>query len=182
MRSPLPLLVATLGAVTPVALADLAADGHPTHSLVLVLVVGVITAIQRRLGRGVASTLPKIAAALAVQPLLHFTSEVGRARPGTDGHDDIVLHLLSSEAPTAAVQILLPALVLLAGTILAHLLCLMISAIRRPLVPDQPPAHPTPCRTLPPQPRRLGVMLQWCGWAIRAARRGPPPVLVSIIH
>lgn len=72
-------------------------------------------------------------------------------------------------------QIVVPVLVLVAATIGLQLLYLLINTVRRPIVrtPNTPLAVRRPASS-PTRPSRLGSMLRWCGWAIRAARRGPP--------
>jgi hypothetical protein len=58
--------------------------------------------------------------------------------------------------------------------VVAHLLYLLLEAVRCP--PGAMRAvfeAPDRVRGLA-MARRLGSMLHWCGWVIRAARRGPP--------
>jgi hypothetical protein len=176
MGSP-PLLLggAAAVAVGGALVADVALGEHPTHSVVLGAVVVVVAAL-RRLGCVALTAFPVVSAALAVQPALHLTSE--RARPqavAQVAHDHWdVQHLVVSEVPTAGVQIAVPALAVVAATIAAHLLYLLIDAVRRPLA--APCAPCTPHQVLiPVRARRLGSMLRWCGWVLQAARRGPPP-------
>jgi hypothetical protein len=147
---------------------------HPTHSIVLGLVALVVASL-RRLGRRAMATVPAISAALAVQPVLHLMSEaVGPDVAATD-HQDLVHHLLVSEMPTAGVQIAVPALAVTAMVVVAHLLHLLLDAVRRPLAALAAP-HTPPLMFVPVRARRLGSMLRWCGWVLQAARRGPPAV------
>lgn len=160
---------ATVAAVSAVS-ADVVLDEHPTHSVVLGVVVAVMAAL-RHLGCRAVTAVPAVTAALAVQPVLHLTAELARPHPLGDGHTNPLEHLVTSETPTALVQVAVPALAIVAVTVCAHLLSLLIA--RRPLV-----TPPVPCA--PPYARvavrvgRLGSILRWCGWIIRAARRGPP--------
>jgi hypothetical protein len=86
-----------------------------------------------------------------------------------------VQHLLVSEAPTAGVQIAVPALAVVAMTVIAHLLHLLLDAVRHPLDTLTAPRTP-PHVLIPVRARRLGSMLRWCGWVLQGARRGPPAV------
>ena len=166
-----------LGAAMCAAVAatgwDLVSDEHPTHVMVLGLVVAVVVSACRWMRWSGATALPAVAAALAAQPALHILSTMDRS--GVEPHDHgNVLHVVMSEVPAATVQVLVPVLVLVAVGIGVRLLRLVVTAICRPL--GLPPLAATdrlsvlmPARSLP-----LGSMLHWCGWAIRAARRGPP--------
>lgn len=152
--------------------ADTLAGEHPIHSLVLVLVVAVITALRRHLAPRFALAVPALSIAVAAQPGLHLISKIGQPIPLAHGHGGL-LHIVASEAPTAGMQIVVPVLVLVAATVGVQMLYLLINALHRPVV-----ATPAPVTIRPPHasptPSRLGSMLRWCGWAIRAARRGPP--------
>ena len=169
------LLRGVAAVATTIAVAtDTLASEHPTHLLVLILVATVITALQRRLAPRSAIALPAVSIALAAQPALHLLSKIGQPIPVAHDHGGL-LHIVASEAPTASMQIVVPVLVLVAATIGLQLLYLLINAVRRPIVwtPNTPLAVRRPASS-PTRPSRLGSMLRWCGWAIRAARRGPP--------
>jgi energy-converting hydrogenase Eha subunit E len=174
--SPLVLLLNGLAAVTAggALVADLAFDEHPIHSIVLAAVVAVTAFLRKRASR-TGTVVPAVSAALAVQPLLHVVSETDLPHDLGPGHSSPVLHLLVSELPTAGVQIAVPALALAAFTVCAHLLYLRIAAARRPQALLRVPAEPTRM-PVPVRAGRLGSMLRWCGWALQAARRGPPVV------
>jgi hypothetical protein len=164
---------------TGIALAtDIGLEEHPTHFVVLAFVAVVVWALHRRFTRNALAltTLPAVSAALAAQPVLHFASEVGHPPAGT--HDDgSVLHIVTSAAPAAGMQILVPVVALFAVTVAAHLLHLLLDAVRSPQITVSAPFEP-PARVLRPiRVERLGSMLHWCGWVIRAARRGPPVAL-----
>ena len=167
--TPLLGLAATAAASTALA-AGVRHDGHPTHLAVLGTVVVVVAAV-RRLGQRTIRTLPAVSAALAAQPALHRVSELGRPHGAAGG--DVLHHLLAGEVPTAGVQIVVPTLFVVAVTVAAHLLRLLIDNVRRPLIASFAPCAP-PRVLLPVRVRRHGSMLRWCGWVIRAARRGPP--------
>jgi hypothetical protein len=130
-------------------------------------------AVLRRLGRRAWAALPAVSAALAAQPVLHLASEMVRPESVAHEHRELMEHLLVTELSTAGVQITVPALAVVAVTIGAHLLSLSIDAVRRPVAAPPPPCA-APHVLIPVRARRLGSMLHWCGWAIRAARRGPP--------
>jgi hypothetical protein len=168
-----PLLrgVAATAAMIAVA-ADTLTGEHPTHSLVLVLVVAVITAVHRHLAPKSVLAVPAVSIAVAAQPGLHLISKIGQPLPLTHDHRGL-LHLVASEAPTAAMQVVVPVLALVAATIGLQLLYLLINALRRPVVATPAPVAIRPLAASP-TPSRLGSMLRWCGWAIRSARRGPP--------
>jgi hypothetical protein len=172
---PLLLGSAATVAVGGALVADAALGEHPTHSVVLGVVVVVVAAL-RWLGCVAVTAFPAVFTALAAQPVLHLTSELARPQTVAEvAHDHWDLqHLVVSEVPTAGVQIAIPALALVAITIAAHLLYLLIDAVRPP--PATLSAPRAPHRVfLPIHPRRLGSMLRWCGWVLQAARRGPPP-------
>ena len=155
-------------------IADLAFAEHPTHVVVLGVVAVVVWAVHRLLTPSALLALPAVSGALVSQPTLHLTSTIGRPVPTPHDHADL-LHILVSDAPAASMQVVVPAVVLVALASVGHLLQLLIGAVRRPLavVPT-----PTPTQTpvlVPVRAQRLGSMLRWCGWSLRAARRGPPP-------
>ena len=159
--------------------ADTLAGEHPSHSLVLVLVVAVITALQRHLAPRFALAVPAVSIAVAAQPGLHLISKIGQPIPLEHGHGGL-LHVVASEAPTASIQIVVPVLVLVAATVGVQMLYLLINALRCPVAATPAPVAKRP-PTASPTPSRLGSMLRWCGWAIRAARRGPPGALGHLI-
>jgi hypothetical protein len=172
--SPLLLGGAASMAVAGALTADVAFGEHPTHSVVLGAVVVLVATLKRLGGRAIAA-FPAVSAALATQPMLHLVSQMARPQTVehvTHNHWDL-RHLVVSEVPTAGVQIAVPALAVVAMMLGAHLLHLLIDGVRRPLAPFSTPSAP-PHVLNPVRARRLGSMLRWCGWAIRAARRGPP--------
>jgi len=171
------LLLACAAATTAAAavVADVGLGEHPTHSVVLGLVAVAVWALNRRFMRNALAltTLPVVSAALTTQPALHLTSKIGRPPAGSHDHANL-LHILASEAPVAGMQVVVPAVVLVAVALGAHLVHLLIDAVRRPLVAASEPFEVPDRAPAPVRVRRCGSMLHWCGWAIRAARRGPP--------
>ena len=156
--------------------ADVGLNEHPTHTVVLGFVAVVVWALHRRLMRDTLAltALPAVSAGLAAQPVLHLASKIGDRPVGAHDHGSL-LHIFASDAPTAGMQVVVPVVALVALASVAHLLYTLLD-VRSPLAldpaPDAPPARdPGPIRV-----RRLGSMLHWCGWVIRAARRGPPLV------
>ena len=100
---------------------DAGLDEHPTHLVVLGFVAVVVGGLHRRfIVRLALSTLPAVSAALAAQPVLHLTSTLDHPPIGT--HDDgSLLHVVSSDAPVAGVQVIVPVVVLPRGHGVAHL-------------------------------------------------------------
>jgi len=155
---------------------DFGLDERPTHSVVLGLVAVVVWTIHRRLSRRALAltTLPAVSAALAVQPVLHLVSKVDHPPAGAHGQELGVLSDFAIDAPVAGTQLVVPVAALIATAVVAHLLYLLLEAVRCPLgamraafeAPDRVRRSATA--------RRLGSMLHWCGWVIQAARRGPP--------
>ena len=167
---------AAFAAVGVAFTTDVGLDERPTHSVVLGLVAVVVSAIHRRLSRHALglTTLPAVSAALAAQPVLHLASKVDH--PPTGAHDQVpgALSDLSIDAPVAGMQLIVPVVALIASAVVAHLLYLLLEAVRCPLgAISAVCGAPDGVRGLA-MARRLGSMLHWCGWVIRAARRGPP--------
>jgi hypothetical protein len=153
--------------------ADVAFGDHPVHSVVLAVVVAVVAAL-RRLGCRALTVLTAASAALAAQPALHLLAEAARSHsPGHDGSSP--LHHLLTEAPTAGVQVVVPAVAVVAAAVCGHLIQLLIRVVRRPQASPGTPFAPTHV-LVSVRARRLGSMRRWCGWVLQAARRGPPSV------
>jgi hypothetical protein len=151
--------------------ADAAFGDHPVHTLVLAAVVAVVAAL-RRLGCRTMTVLTAASAALAAQPALHLLSEAARSH--SPGHAGPPLHhLLVSEVPTAGVQVVVPAIAIVAGTVCAHLIRLLVAVVRRPQAMSGAPFAPVHL-LISVRAERLGSMRRWCGWVLQAARRGPP--------
>jgi len=157
--------------------ADVGFDDHPTHTVVLGFVAVVVGALHRRLMRDTSAltALPAVSAGLAAQPVLHLASKIGQPPVGAHDHGSL-LHIFASEAPVAGMQVVVPVVALVALASVAHLLYALLDVVRSPLALDPAPEAPPARDPGPIRVRRLGSMLHWCGWAIRAARRGPPLV------
>jgi hypothetical protein len=169
-------LGSAVAAVVGAVIADVWFGEHPTHSAVLGAVAVVVAMLSRQLTTGVLAALPAVAGAGAVQPVLHLGSKTVRPDVVLHGHSNHLGHVLVDEAVTAFVQIAVPVLVIFAVAIGARLVRLVVDTVRRPLAPVPAPSSlailPVLLRV---RPVLLGSMLRWCGWAILAARRGPPP-------
>lgn len=157
---------------------DVGLDERPTHSVVLGLVAVVVWAIHRRLSRHALAltTLPAVSAALAIQPVLHLVSKVDHPAAGVHGQGPGVLSDFANDAPVAGMQLVVPIAALIASAVVAHLLYLLLEAVRPPLGAIRAVPEALDCLRGLAMARRLGSMLHWCGWVIRAARRGPPPL------
>jgi hypothetical protein len=60
-----------------------------------------------------------------------------------------------------------------AGTVCAHLIRLLVAVVRRPQAMSGAPFAPVHL-LISVRAERLGSMRRWCGWVLQAARRGPP--------
>jgi hypothetical protein len=171
------LLGAAIAATGSALVSDVGLAEHPTHLVVLGFVAVVVWALHRRFARAAVAqpAMPVVSAALAAQPVLHLTSDIGHPPFGTPD-DGSMLHAVTSEAPAAGVQVVVPVIALITVTVSAHLLCLLFNAVRSPLAVASAPLEAPVRVSSPIRARRLGSMLHWCGWVIRAARRGPPRV------
>lgn len=175
LAAPPMLLGSAVAAVIGAVIADVGFGEHPTHSAVLGAVAVVVAMLSRRLTAGLMAALPAVAGAVAVQPVLHLGSKSVRPDVLLPGHSNHLLHVVVDEAATAFVQIAVPVLVLVAVAVGARLVWLVVDTVRRPLAlvpaPSSPAMRPVLLRV---RLVLLGSMLRWCGWAILAARRGPP--------
>jgi hypothetical protein len=175
----LPLLaVAATATVVGAVAMDVLANEHPSHTAALGLVAVVVAALRLRLAGRYEGLFSAVSGALVAQPALHSTSKIG-GTVGWGDHPGGLLHVVASDAPATAMQVIVPALIVIAVAFFAQFLRLLIGALRRPLrlVCSSPLTEPSAVLiTVRTRPR--GSMLRWCGWAIRAARRGPPTMLV----
>lgn len=176
------LLTGAAVAVIGALVADVALGEHPTHSVVLAAVGIVMAMLRQRLARDLVAGVPALAAALAVQPVLHLTSEASRPPGPAHHHANLLLHMVVDEAATAVVQIAIPALVLVAVTICAHLARLLVDAVGAPPALPHPPWVAVRSVRGRTRPLQLGSLLHQCGWVILAARRGPPVRPAHVMH
>lgn len=165
-----------VGAGTAVAAAvafDVLADEHPTHTLSLGIVAAVVAALRLRLGGRHENVLAPVAGALVAQPALHATTKLGGAHDAVGG--DGFLHVLASDGPGASMQIAVTAVVVVAVAASVRLTELLVRVLSRPvrLLVVGPPVAPS-IAAVAVRAERRGSMLRWCGWTIRAGRRGPP--------
>ncbi|GAA5109649.1 hypothetical protein [Pseudonocardia adelaidensis] len=165
-----------VGAGTAVAAAvgfDVLADEHPTHTASLGFVAAVVAVLRLRQAGRHENILAPVAGALVAQPVLHATTKLG-------GHHDVVdgnglLHVVTADGPGTAMQIAVSALVVVAVASSARFTELLAGVLSRPvrlLVVGPPVARSV--RAVAVRGERRGSMLRWCGWTLRAARRGPP--------
>jgi hypothetical protein len=176
----LPLAVAaTLTVIAAVAM-DILADEPPSHTAALGLVAVVVAALRLKLTGRYEGVLSAVSGALVAQPALHATSKIG-GPVGPDNHGGL-LHVVTSEGPVTATQVVVPALIVIAVASCARFVELILGALSRPLRLLRSPPFEAPRRVLiTVRAVRRGSMLHWCGWAINAARRGPPAVTTSSV-
>jgi hypothetical protein len=159
--------------VVAAVLLDVLAGEHPTHTLSLALVALVVAGVPLYMGGRHESVFAIVAAALVAQPALHATSKLG------EGHrvavDDGLMHLVLSDGPGTAMQVATTAAIVVAVALSSRIAELFIGAVLRPVL-LLVAAAPAPVRTVHVaiDSLREGSMLRWCGWSLRAARRGPP--------
>ena len=172
VRSPV-LVLGAMTALAATAAADLASGEHPTHSFLLVLTTLVVLCLCRSGSWRALPTLRAACAAVIAQPVLHSTSISQETIPsGQDGSD--LLHLVTNTVLTAVVQVGVPAIAMLAVAALVQLVGLLVGRVRCLAMHRIPPLPLPigPCASSRARPH--GSLLRSCGWAIRAARRGPP--------
>ncbi|MGH3585149.1 MAG: hypothetical protein ACRDQ0_02405 [Pseudonocardia sp.] len=173
----LPLLATAASATVIAAVSmDVLADEHPSHTAALGLVAVVVAALRLRLGGRHEGVFSAVSGALVAQPALHATSKIG-GTAGRGDHHEGLLHVIVTDAPTALVQVVVPAIIVVTVAFSAQLLRLLGGALRPLALVLSSPSAPRRVR-IDVRTRPRGSMLRWCGWAIRAARRGPPRVVV----
>jgi len=163
---------ASFAVVAAVAL-DLLADEHPTHTLSLGVVAAVVALLRVHLAGRHENMLAPVAGALVAQPALHATTKIGGGHGAVGG--DGLTHVVAADGPAALMQIAVSATIVVAVAAGARCTDLLIRVLFRPvrLLTAGPPVAPLVGATAV-RSRRRGSMLHWCGWTIRAARRGPP--------
>lgn len=150
---------------------DLLAGGHPVHTLLMVGIVAAATACGRRLPRrrGLADL---ISVAALAQPSLHVAG--AWAAPLIPVSDNAAAHHAVPPG-TTGIQVVLSVFIVFAvlacGRAAAGITEFVIA--RRSRTGAVTGCLPEP-RPLLVRVSRRGSMLRWCGWTLRAARRGPP--------
>lgn len=171
--SRLPLIVGSAATFVAAVSLDLIAAEHPTHTVSLALVTLVVAALRLRLAGRHDDVFSVVAGAVVAQPALHATSKLGGHGPasGADG----LMHVAAADGPITLMHIVVSAVIVIAVATCTRFTQLLITVLRRPvkLLTAEPPTEPKNA-TVGAHPLRLGSMLRWCGWIIRAARRGPP--------
>jgi hypothetical protein len=167
------LAIGASASVVAAVLLDVLAGEHPTHTLSLALVALVVAGVRLYMGGRHESVFAIVAAALVAQPALHATSKLG------EGHavvvDDGLMHLVLADGPGTVMQVVTTAAIVVAVALSSRIAELFIGAVLRPVL-LLVAAAPAPVRTVHVaiDSLREGSMLRWCGWSLRAARRGPP--------
>ena len=167
----------TVGAGIAVAAAvafDVLAEEHPTHTLGLGIVAAVVAGLRLHLAGRHENVLAAVSGALVAQPALHAITKLGGGHHGSPGGDGL-LHVVTADGPATTMQILASALVVVAVAASARVTELLVRALARPvrLLTVGPPVAPS-IGAVAVRSDRRGSMLRWCGWTLRAARRGPP--------
>jgi hypothetical protein len=167
------LAIAAVASVVAAVAMDVLADEHPSHTAAAVIVAAVVAVLRLKTASRCDGVLSAVGGALGAQPALHAISKLGQP---AGGHEHAgTLHVLASDGPVIAMQVAVPALVVVVAAFCASLVLLLLGALRRPVrslifaPADESHRILVTTRTI-----RHGSMLRWCGWAIRAARRGPP--------
>jgi hypothetical protein len=159
-------------AVAAAVALDVLADEHPTHTVSLGFVAAVVAGLRLHLAGRHENVLAPVAGVLVAQPALHATTKLGGAHEaGGDGW----LHIVAADGPGTSVQVAVSAVVVLAVAASVRFTELLVRVLSRPvrLLAVGPPVAPS-VGAVAVRSGRRGSMLRWCGWTIRAARRGPP--------
>lgn len=167
------LAVAAAASVLAAVAMDILAGEHPSHTAAVAIVAVVVAVLRLTVAGRCAGVFSAVCGALVAQPALHAVSKLGQPVEGLE-HSG-TLHVLSSDGPVVAMQVAVPALMVIAVAVCASLVLLLFGALRRPsrlLVYTPADSSHRPLRAT--RSIRYGSMLRWCGWTIRAARRGPP--------
>jgi hypothetical protein len=170
------LAVAALVTVAAAVSMDVIADEHPTHTLTLGLIAVVVAALRIKLDGRYQGLFSTVSGALALQPALHATSELG-SRPLADWDNESgPLHVVLADGPTTAVQIIVTALVVVAVASCARIVEFLFGTVYLPLqllLVGTPEVVDAPVES-GIRSQHFASILQSCGWAILASRRGPP--------
>ena len=160
-------------AVAAAVALDVLADEHPTHTISLGVVAAVVAALRLHLAGRHENILAPVAGALVAQPALHATTKLGGNHEAVGGEG--LVHVVTADGPGTGMQIAVSALIVVAVTASARFIELLAHVLSRPvrLLMAGPPVARSVSAVAVRSGRR-GSMLRWCGWTIRAARRGPP--------
>lgn len=168
----LPLASGAAVTVATAVTVDVLADEHPTHTLGLALVVAVVAGLRLYMAGRHASVFAVVTGALVAQPALHATADLGGH--GVPIGDDGLLHVVTTDGPVTLMQVAVSAAIVVAVAAGARIAELFVRAVCRPVLLLMTPGPPSGALGGVPVVERHGSMLRWCGWIIRAARRGPP--------
>jgi len=160
-------------AVAAAVVLDVLADEHPTHTASLGIVAAVVAVLRLHLAGRHENVLAPVAGALVAQPALHATTKLGGSYDSVGG--DGLMHVVAADGPGTSMQIAVSALIVVAVAASARFTELLAGVLSRPvrLLLVSPPVAPS-VGAVAVRSGRRGSMLRWCGWTIRAARRGPP--------
>jgi hypothetical protein len=171
----LPLVIGAVVTLVAAIVFDVLAGEHPTHTVALALVALAVAGLRLRLGGRREGFVSVVSGAVVAQPVLHAMVELDTS--ATHHVSGGLLHMLLTDGPGAAMQLVVSAAIVIAVATSGRIAQLLLTALRRPVRPLLFSGPPPAARVLAParrSARRLGSMLRWCGWSIQAARRGPP--------
>jgi hypothetical protein len=160
-------------AVAAAVAFDVLAEEHPTHTASLGIVAAVVAVLRLHLAGRHENILAPVAGALVAQPALHATTKLGGGHGGVGG--DGLVHVVTADGPATSLQVAVTAIVVVAVAASARFAELLLRVLSRPvrLLTVGPPVAAS-VGAVAVRSGRRGSMLRWCGWIIRAARRGPP--------
>jgi hypothetical protein len=160
-------------AVAAAVALDVLADEHPTHTASLGIVAAVVAALRLYQAGRHENVLAPVAGALVAQPALHATTKLGGSHEVVGG--DGLMHVVTADGPGMSMQIAVSAVIVVAVAASARFTELLVRMLSRPvrLLTVGPPVAPSVAAVAVRSERR-GSMLRWCGWPLRAGRRGPP--------
>lgn len=174
---PLPLTSAAVATVIAAVAIDVGTGEHPSHTAGLALVAVVVATLWVKLAGRRDGVFSAVSAALVAQPALHTLSKL--ADPVELHERGDVVHMLAEDGPRTLMQVLAPALIVIAVALSDRVLELFIGSLRAPLRLLTSPPPDAPRRIVAPVGSiSRAWLLRGCGWVIRAARRGPPRVPV----
>lgn len=160
-------------AVAAAVALDVLADEHPTHTVSLGIVAAVVAVLRLHLAGRHENILAPVAGALVAQPALHATTKLGGGHEAAVG--DGLMHVVTADGLGTSMQIAVSAVIVVAVAASGRFAELLVRVLSRPvrLLTVGPPVAPS-VGAVAVRSGRRGSMLRWCGWTLRAARRGPP--------